>query len=906
MRGEGALSFAPESVEPGDSVRWRLRLLGAVQVHAGRQALDRLPSRAASALLARLALQPGRDHPREELVELLWPGVALEVGRNRLRQTLSTLKSLLEADGAPVIAADRMSVRLVSGAVSCDALQFEQAARAGRAAVAAALYRGELMPGHYDEWIVQERLRLQGLHERLATAPTPAPAAAPRPAWPAPPARPEPDSGAPLPMYLTRLFGADAAVARLADAVLAERLVTLLGAGGSGKTRLAVAAATRLRQAGAVRAVFVPLVAAGDAGALRAALARSLQLGAGHDDVDTLVDLLGGRRSLLVLDNFEQLVDEGTPLLAELLARLPELHLLVTSRRALGLDGEHCVAAEPLVPPEAGAGMSAAGNPAVALFVDRARAARADFHLHEGNAADIVRLVRALDGLPLAIELAASRVRAFAPAEMAARLDSASALPLLARSGPRGAFDRRHASMEQVIDWSWRLLSPAEQKVLAAVCVFEGGATAAAVAAVAEQADAALLLDALVSHSLVRVAPSAGAAPRFGVFEPVREFVAMRTADGAALRGRWRHWLLQWVRQLGALPMPREVAVELAQVHAAIPSAVQDGDPASALALALALRPYWDSDAMPERCLLALDAALPAVSAAQASAAHELLAWLHGEAGDTAAAQRHADAALLSACSDVDRARGLMRRGWLAITTGSTTGSAGGRPGGIAADLDEALALARRAGDRDAEARALHGLAVLLSRAEPERALALLAQSQALWLALGNRREAFARLRNRAQIRHNQGHLDEAWDTLLACQAAAQDDGDWIGLINCATSLAAQAGNRRQWARSVEAGRQCVAWCWQRGQMHSLAYALWNLPRPLAHQHRPEQAARLMAFTSSWWAQRFGALSAADRHYERVVRRLVQVQLGRARTEALWIDGRSLAPAGAVALALAD
>lgn len=892
------MQSAPQHAQTPDIARWQVRLLGAVQARDGLHLLERFPSRAAAALLARLALQPGRDHPREELVELLWPGVALEVGRNRLRQALSSLKSLLEADGAAVIQADRLAVRAVPGMLDCDALQFERALRRGDAARAGALYRGELMPGFYDEWIVQERLRLQSLFERIADLPpTPAPAAA------LPAARAEPALEAPLPLYLTRLFGTEQAAVRLAEALREERLVTLLGPGGSGKTRLAVQVATQLRDGGGARPLFVPLVAATDAAGLRAGLARALRLGSGRDDLDTLAEVLAGRATLLVLDNFEQLVEAGAPLVAELLARLPALHVLVTSRRALGLDGEHCMPAEPLALPPPGAGLAAAASPAVALFVDRARAARADFHLHEGNAADVVRLVRALEGLPLAIELAASRVRAFAPAEMALRLAGGGALPLLARSGPRTGFDRRHASMEQVIDWSWRLLEPAAQQVLAALTVFEGDAAAEAVAAVSGHADAAIELDALVGHSLVRPLPVGDGSPRFGLYEPIREFVTAHVGAAAlaALRARWRAWLLEWVAALGPMPLPRRVGVELAQIHAAIPSAVQDGDPAWAVAAALALRGYWDADGVPARCIAALEAALPSAGA-QASALHELLAYLRFEGGDGTAALAHAQAALQAAQGEADHARALMRRVWVRVAA-DRTGEAAPDAAALFADIDEAIARARRAGDRDTEARALHQMAVMVCVEDPERGLELLAQSQALWMALGDRRKAFARLRNRAQLWSRLGRHDEAHASLLHCEAAAREDGDWVGLMDCQVSLSERARLQRDWPRVVQAASEAVALCWQRGHLHGLAYAMWNLPLPLAHLRRPEDAARLMAFASRLWVQRFGVLAAADRRDERLVRRLVRAQLGGPRTEALWIDGEALDLAGAVALA---
>ncbi len=163
----------------GAGVRWRVRLLGAVDAVAvaapapAGTTQSRWPTRAVAALLARLALGPDRLHPREELVELLWPGVSLSVGRNRLRQALSALKALLEsrdAAVAPVLMADHFAIRVAPGALACDVLDFERCLRSGRVEAARALYRGDLMPGHYDEWVLDERRRLAALRERLGSA----------------------------------------------------------------------------------------------------------------------------------------------------------------------------------------------------------------------------------------------------------------------------------------------------------------------------------------------------------------------------------------------------------------------------------------------------------------------------------------------------------------------------------------------------------------------------------------------------------------------------------------------------------------------------------------------------------------------------------------------------------------
>lgn len=906
--------------------RWQVRLLGAVEVWDGEQRVDRFPSRAVAALLARLALAPDQLHAREELVELLWPGVDLPVGRNRLRQALSALKSLLEPAGNPgstVLQADRVGVRVVAGGLACDVVQFEALARAGQREAAAALYRGPFMPGYFDDWVHEERLRLSAVHERLAALvdgsahPSPAGAAA----APAALASLGSTAAAPLPTYLTRLFGADQVVARLRAQLRHHRLVTMMGPGGSGKTRLAVEVARALRE-GLVwaaeeapfdRVAFVPLVSSEQASQVLSALMRALQLPPdGADDMARLVTALQGQRVLLVLDNCEQLVGQMDAVLVQLLGELPLLHLLCTSRRSLGLDGEVIVGAEPLALPAPDSELATvATNPAVALFVDRARAVRLDFHLSERNHRAVVSLVRSLQGMPLAIELAASRVRTFAPAQMLELLAGGVAphLSLLARVGTRAGHDPRHASMAQVIAWSWRLLDAPAQRLLGALSCFGADASVQALAGMLDEPLPAVAaqLDDLAGHSLLQV--QGGELARFGLVEPVREFVRaqLSAAEAQALQLALHRWVWRWARGLDLSQGTGQVAQELRTVHAVLANAALT--PLLALQTAVALRSYWDTDSLPAAQQLALENALTLAEPEPGlrSDAHEMLAYLRFEAGFVAQALSHADAALLAAQSDASRrARALVRRAWVDIATGR--GEDDHAPGlqRLDAWLQEAVALARTCDDQEAQARALHQMAVIAShhRQDWVGAEAMLAQSQALWLALGDRRKANARLRNRAQCWVRLGRRQEALDCFRQCERWAHEDGDWVGQIDSMCSLSSLLSQRREWAAALAIDQRCVALCWQRWHRHGLGYALWNPPRSLAHLRRPEAAAKLMAFAARFWETSFGALTQGDRQTVRRVRGLVKAQVGAAQSEVWWEEGRSMTIAQAVALAM--
>ncbi|MFY7856963.1 MAG: ATP-binding protein [Rubrivivax sp.] len=917
-----APSHPEPAARPLADGRWHVRLLGALEVQRpDGQRVRSFPTRPVAALLARLALSPQRAHAREALIEALWPGVAPDLGRNRLRHALSALKAVLERGiepPEPLLQADRVQVRLADGVLSCDALEFERAVRRGDRETALALYQGELMPGHYLDWVVDERRRLAALFERVEAAP--APATPPRGSV-------HPRTDPPLPAPWTRSFGLELSASRLASVIRHHRLVTVVGPGGCGKTRLALETARSLREsarpelhtATAARfghVLFVPMVDCFDAAQALDALASLLGVGSG-DLLRESALRLADAPTVLVLDNFEQLVPQAVGLVMQLLEQAPQLHLVVTSRMRLGLPGEQVFALAGLPIPEAGAARAPKEvllNPAVALFIDRARSARADFDPRAGTLDDICQLVRQLNGMPLALELAASRVGSFTPQRMLQLLTqdggSSAHLHLLSRVGPRSGHDRRQASIGAVIDWSWRLLAAPDQRLMQALAECAGDAGLPMLAAVVgeDPAATAARLDHLVGHSMVlMVRPQS---PRYTLLEPVREFV--REAGTAALRQSLREglmaWLLGWARALGPRTSSPLVEAEARAARALLSDATLPARPR--LELALSLRPYWESAGLPAAVQDELARALEAVQALSshdtlASDAHEMLAYLRFAAGFAAEANRHAQTALQLAGDDASRrSRALVRRAWVELAGHRDDVDAGPQVQRLDNDLSEALALARQAGDREAQARALHQRAALISQmcGEWAEAEGLLAESQALWVELGDARKAASRLRNRAQCWVRLGRLDEALTCLERCEREARDSDDWLGQIDSLLSLSTVHASRRHWDLALEFDRRCVALAWQRWHRHGLAFALWNPPLALAHLRRPELAALLMAFAGRHWATQFGPLSRFDRRALRRVRRLVQAQVGAARTQALWLEGEALSLGEAVAM----
>src|SRR5215831_18521589 len=341
-----------------------------------------------------------------------------------------------------------------------------------------------------------------------------------------------------VPVPSTPLVGRDDDVAAVRDLMHAEgaRLVTLTGPGGVGKTRLAVEIAQRLGPDFRDGARFVELSSVHAAELVTAAIAAALGLNtsAGRLIAD-LKGYLRARQLVLVLDNFEQVIG-AAPVVAELLGAAPGVVALVTSRMVLRLTGEHEFPVRPLpVPPMAeGDAADVQRCASVRLFVQRARAASAGFELTGANAGAVAEICRRLDGLPLAIELAAARVRLLPPQALASRLDERFSL---LTGGPRD-LPLRQQTLRNTLDWSRGLLPAAERALLARLGVFAGSFSLPAAEAVgagsADESQAGQVMDtlgALVDSSLVQPQTRRDQ-PRFALLETIRQYALDRLREG--------------------------------------------------------------------------------------------------------------------------------------------------------------------------------------------------------------------------------------------------------------------------------------------------------------------------------------------------------------------------------------
>jgi predicted ATPase len=417
----------------------------------------------------------------------------------------------------------------------------------------------------------------------------------------------------------TRLIGREAELARATALLRGEgvRLLTLTGPPGVGKTRLALALAHDLRDADGAPdgaplpdgVALVPLAAVADPALVLPAVAAGLGVPeprSGGSTLDALAGRLAGRRLLLVLDNLEQLT-AAAPDVAALLARCPGLAVLATSRAPLRLRGEREFPVPPLALPDAAAPDGWAGPdraaleacPAVALFLERAGDARSDPAPTDADLAAVAELCRRLDGLPLAIELAAARAKVLPPRALLARLTRA--LPLLTE----GARDlpARQRTLRDAIAWSYDLLEPGEQALFRRLAVFPGDFDFAAAGAVDAGPGTLDALARLVDHSLVRLAPAPDGEPRFHLLETLREFAGERLAErggeAAARRGHARHFLALAERAAAQLHGPRQGAWldylerERHNLRAALRWALDRGEASVGLRLGAALWWFW-------------------------------------------------------------------------------------------------------------------------------------------------------------------------------------------------------------------------------------------------------------------------------------------------------------------------
>jgi predicted ATPase/transcriptional regulator with XRE-family HTH domain len=628
-----------------------------------------------------------------------------------------------------------------------------------------------------------------------------------------------PEAGA-LPVPANELLGrenlVDDVVSYLRGSV---RLLTMTGPGGVGKTRLALRVAAELQDELADGARLVPLVQVADPHLVPAAIARGLGLRASGraDGRDVLLAWLRQRDMLLVIDNFEQVAD-AAPLVGDLLATCPGLRIIVTSRISLRLDGEQEFPVPPLPLPGDLDGRplaELADEPAVDLFLRRARAVRPDVVLTAENAPAIVEICRRLDGLPLAIELAAARSKLLSPQAMVEHLDSR--LHLLVGGGA----DRpsRLQTMRDAIAWSYALLDPSEQRLLRRLSVFAGGCMLDAAGAVASDGDPAdpgsiAGIATLIDHSLLLRDELPGGDVRVRLLEVIREYGAEQLeACEEVTRTRDAHaaWYLrvagtarEQIEGPRRRAAHRAIRRDLDNLRAAIGWLVECGDADRAYRLATEMARFWIDLGHIAEGRRWLGRVIAMSGTVDPAARAEALYWAAGFAN-----------------LQDDRERAIALAG-------------------------QSLALARQHGNARLAAMALTQRAGALAAASPELARPLVEEARAIFHAEGDAIQEGIALRQLGLLAHARGAYDEASrrhaDALVIWRRLDHPWGIPSALRDQAGEALAQHDAPLAWALYRES---IVRWRDLGERMH-ISDCLSGLARAALDLGKPETAAMLL------------------------------------------------------------
>lgn len=736
-------------------------------------------------------------------------------------------------------------------------------------------------------------------------APEPRPAPLPLPQAETPPVGAAPWPGD-LPRPLTKLIGRDGDLDRVEARLGESRLVTVVGAGGVGKTRLALAAADRIRRSDSDGACFADLGPVEDPRLVpaRIAAAISVEVGGG-DALRVVIAALAARRGLLVLDGCEHLLQAAATAAETILQSCPDITILATSREPLRAEGERLYRLQPLDAPAADAAITAAqltAHPASELFVERARAALGAFVPGDADAGEIMRICQRLDGIPLAIELAAPALQAMTLTELRGRLERHFEL---LTAGRRTALARQQ-TLRAAIGWSLDRLEPLERALLLRLSVFNGtwtAGSAAFLAGCAEGEDAVCgLIASLVDKSLVQ-ADLTGEQARYRLLASTRYYAAERlsAADLAEARRSLARWLVKTCERAEAdwTFMPDDAwfalyAAEIENLRASLTWAFgPDGDERLGVELTSLTEHVWAELSLTGELQDRFDLAISRIDAATPPDVAGRLwlgrcGWVAPRGAQALDAARRAVALFRAAGSRIDLGRALWRQAWQHILAGDLAAAA--QP------LDEAESLLRAEKPSKALVSCLRARADFHLRGnQPEAARAKLEEALSIARRLRSLRDVALTLGSTAEFHCAAGRMDEAITVAqeaLASLGPEQTRFPWVQHIAGAMASYLLAKGDIAGARLIIAEKFVAARLM--GLSHEVTANLERLALIAAVEGDLAMAGRLFGYVQACHAQRgilrsFGAQAVHDRLLAALRERLAPEEL-----ERLMANGASL------------
>ena len=722
-----------------------------------------------------------------------------------------------------------------------------------------------------------------------------------------------------LPIQLTSFIGREKEIAEVSQAIGEYRLVTLTGPGGSGKTRLALQVASEMVELFHDGVFFVALAPITDSGLVVSAIAQFLGISEipGHSILDSLKDYLQSKSLLLLLDNFEQVISTA-PLVAELLVTGSRLKILVTSREALRISGEHEYFVPPLALPnlkQLPSVESLSQYAAVGLFLERARAVKPDFRITSDTAPAIAEICYRLDGLPLAIELAAARVKLLPPRAMLKRLEKR--LEFL--TGGARELPARQQTLRNAIAWSYDLLDENEQKLFRQLSVFVGGCTLDAVEAVSgdHQAYPSLLdhFGSLLDKSLLREVEGISDEPRFIMLELLREFgLEQLEASGEqeTIRHHHANFFLSLAEQAEAklesadqLDWINRMEQEHDNLRGALEwSKTANGAGEICLRLAGALGLFWEARGYFSEGRERLSAVLSMEFARGRTAVHAKLLARAAEL-----AYRQSDYAMtvelaeesLAIYREVGDQQGiasvLIKLGNAATEAGDYETASG--------FLEEALMTWQELGDKHGTARALISLGwAALRPGDYELANARLEAALAISRELEDTRSIGFELSGLGEVALRQGDYGRATQLLEESLELRRQLGSKWGIGVSLGTLGWVAIREGDWSRALTRLGESLEVRQEIGDKGGCAWCLERLAEVALAQGKPEKAVRLLSAAAALRISIGSVIDPVDQLEYQNRRTSLRAELGEEQFAKIWEEGRSMTLEQAIGYAL--